>query len=147
MVTFLNKFERFVTGTLIVMLVVVVVISLFDLGWFLVRDILKPPIFVIEVGDLLEIFGFFLLVLIGLELLDTIKCYYVEGRIELKVVFSVALIALGRKIIILEPEKYSGLTLIGVGVIILALVVGYFVVATKCLGFQRISEKPETPKI
>ena len=104
---------------------------------------MKPPLFILEVGDLLEIFGFFLLVLIGLELLETVKCYYIEGRIELKVIFSVALIALGRKIIILEPEKYGGLTLIGVGIIILALVAGYYVVSMKGLQYQYSRVKRE----
>ena len=136
MIDYLKKFERIVTGMLIMMLAVVIVLALLELGWLLIQDILKPPLFILAVKDLLEIFGFFLLVLIGLELLETITCYYVEGRIELKVIFTVALIALGRKIIILDLDKYSGLTLIGIGAIILALVAGYFVVSMKDLSFQ-----------
>ena len=147
MIYYLKKFERIVTGTLIVMLAVVVILALIELGWILIQDVLKPPIFILEIDDLLEIFGLFLLVLIGIELLDTIKCYYVEGRIDLKVIFTVALIALGRKIIILEPEKYDGLTLIGMGVIIFALVAGYFVVSTKGLIFQRSREKSGPPEV
>jgi len=147
MIDCLKKFERIVIGALIVMLAVVIVLALIELVWILVQDVLKPPVFILEIKDLLEIFGFFLLVLIGLELLDTIKCYYVEGRIDLKVIFTVALIALGRKIIILEPEKYGGLTLIGMGVIIFALVAGYFVVSTKGLIFQRSREKSGPPEV
>jgi uncharacterized membrane protein (DUF373 family) len=128
------------------MLALVVVLALIDLGWLLVQDILKPPLFILEIGDLLEIFGVFLLVLIGLELLETVKCYYLKGKIELKVIFTVALIAIGRKIIILEPDKHSGLTLIGIGVIILALVAGYFVVSAKDMKFQRSLTKPENPE-
>jgi len=143
MIDYLEKFERIVTAVLLVMLAAVVVLALIDLAWLLIQDILKPPLFILEVGDLLEIFGFFLLVLIGLELLETVKCYYIEGRIELKVIFSVALIALGRKIIILEPEKYGGLTLIGVGIIILALVAGYYVVSMKGLQYQYSRVKRE----
>ena len=147
MIDYLKKFERIITGILIVMLAMVVILSVIDLGWFLIQGVLKPPLFILEIEDLLKIFGFFLLVLIGLELLETIKCYYVEGRIELKVIFSVALIALGRKIIILEPEKYTGLTLIGIGVITLALVAGYYVVSTADLKLQRSQTKPETRNI
>jgi uncharacterized membrane protein (DUF373 family) len=146
MIDYLKKFERIVTGTLIVMLAVVVVLALIELGWILIQDVLKPPIFILEIDDLLDIFGLFLLVLIGVELLDTIKCYYVEGRIDLKVIFTVALIALGRKIIILEPEKYGGLTLIGIGVIIFALVTGYFVVSSKGLSLQRSKIKSRPPE-
>lgn len=147
MIDNLKKFERIVTGALLVMLVVVVALALIELAWIIIQDVMKPPLFILEIRDLLEIFGFFLLVLIGLELLETIKCYYVEGRIELKVIFAVALIALGRKIIILEPDKYSGLTLIGIGAIILALVTGYFVVSTSGLEFRRNRANPETPEV
>jgi uncharacterized membrane protein (DUF373 family) len=147
MIDYLKKFERIVTGVLIVMLAIVVVLALIELGWILIQDILKPPLFILEINDLLEIFGLFLLVLIGIELLDTIKCYYVEGRIDLKVIFTVALIAIGRKIIILEPEKYDGLTLIGIGVIIFALVTGYFIVSTKGINFQRSRTKPRPPEV
>lgn len=146
MIDFLKKFERIVTGLLIVLLSLVIVLSLVELGWILIKDILNPPVFILEVEELLGLFGLFLLVLVGLELLETIKCFYVEGKIELKVVFTVALIALGRKIIILEPEKYGGLTLIGIGVIILALVVGYLVVSTKGLAFQRNLTAPKNPE-
>lgn len=147
MIDYLKKFERIVTGTLLVMLAAVIALALLDLGWILIQDMLKPPLFILDLGDLLEIFGVFLLVLIGLELLETIKCYYLEGRIELKVIFTVALIALGRKIIIMEPSKYTGLTLIGIGVIILALVAGYFVVSTRGLEFRRNRTKPESPEM
>ena len=144
MINFLKKFEHIVTGMLVLMLALVIVLSLIDLVWLLIQDTLKPPLFILEIDDLLDIFGFFLLVLIGLELLETIKCFYLEGRIELKVIFTVALTALGRKIIILEPEKYGGLTLIGIGVIILALVAGFFVVSSQGLEFRRSRTKSET---
>ena len=146
MITFLKKFEHIVTGILILMLSVVIVLSLIELGWILVKDVMSPPFLILEVEQLLELFGIFLLVLVGLELLETIKCFYVEGRIELKVVFTVALIALGRKVITLEPENYSGLTLIGVGVIILALVAGFFVVSHTDLHYQKNLTPPKTPE-
>lgn len=146
MIKYLKKFERFVTGVLIVMMVVVIALALIELGWMLIKDVLKPPILILEIQDLLEIFGFFLLVLIGIELLETIKCYYVEGKIELKVIFTVALIALGRKIIIMEPGKYGGPTLIGIGVVILALVAGYFVTSNRGLRFRQQRTDKRDPR-
>lgn len=135
MIDLLKKFERVVTGALLIMLALVIVLALVEVGWLLIQDIFKPPMFILEVGDLLEIFGVFLLVLIGLELLETVKHYYIDGKIELKVIFAVALTALGRKIIILEPEKMGSSTLIGLGVIIFALVAGYFVVSRRLQNY------------
>jgi uncharacterized membrane protein (DUF373 family) len=126
----LKKFERFIIASLILMMSAVILLAVGELAWILVQDIISPPVMILEVDELLEIFGLFLLVLIGIELLETIKHYYTDGKIELTVIFTVALIALSRKIIILEPEKYDALTLVGVGIVILALVAGYWATVT-----------------
>jgi len=128
MIKYLNKFERIVIATLILMLAVVILLSVVELGWVLISDIMTPPVFILEIKELLELFGLFLLVLIGIELLETMKKYYAEGRIELDVIITVSLIAIGRKIITLDPKAYDPLTLVGMAAIILALFIGYWVI-------------------
>lgn len=130
MIEHLKKFEHFIVAALILMMVLVILLSVGELAWILVQDVMSPPVLILEIDELLELFGFFLLVLIGIELLETIKNYYTEGKIELTVIFTVALIALARKIIILEPDKYDPVTLVGLGILILALVSGYWVTVT-----------------
>jgi uncharacterized membrane protein (DUF373 family) len=127
----LRKLQYGIVVTLIGLLAIVVVLSTIELAWILIKDILSEPVLILEISELLEIFGFFLLVLIGIELLETIKKYLEKGVIELKIIFSVALIAVGRKIIILDPKEYDGFTLLGIGAIILALVIGYGIVTDK----------------
>ena len=58
-------------------------------------------------GHLLEYFGYVLLVLIGVELLDTIRAYLQEHVVHVEIVLEVALIAVARKIIILELKDVS----------------------------------------
>lgn len=128
MIKYLHKFERVVIATLILMLALVVLLSVLELGWVLIRDISKPPIFILEIRELLELFGLFLLVLIGIELLETMKKYYTKGRVDLDVIISVSLIALGRKIITMDPKAYDPMTLVGIAAIILALFLGYWVI-------------------
>ena len=128
MIEYLHKFERVVIATLILMLALVVLLSVLELGWVLIRDISKPPIFILEIRELLELFGLFLLVLIGIELLETMKKYYTKGRVDLDVIISVSLIALGRKIITMDPKAYDPMTLVGIAAIILALFLGYWVI-------------------
>ncbi|WML91287.1 phosphate-starvation-inducible PsiE family protein [Thiothrix lacustris] len=127
-VVLMKNFEKFITLALIVMMLIVVALSTMELGWLLYKDVFNPPLFVLDTAELLEIFGFFLMILIGLELLETMKEYYLHGKIGLHVIIAIALIALGRKIITLDIDKYQPLALIGVGVIITALVAGYWVV-------------------
>ena len=128
MIDYLHKFERIVIATLMLMLALVILLSVIELGWVLITDIITPPVFILEIRQLLELFGLFLLVLIGIELLETMKKYYTEGKVDLDVIISVSLIAIGRKIITMDPKAYEALTLVGMAAIILALFAGYWVI-------------------
>lgn len=130
MLKLIKYFEKVVTLVLILFMAVVVTLSLYELGLILYKDIMTPPLGVLEINELIELFGFFLIVMIGVELLETMKDFLVYGHIRLNVIMAVALLAIGRKIIILDIEKYDPTTLIGLGIIILALVVGYWVART-----------------
>ncbi len=73
----IEKFERVINIALLLMLALVVLLATIDLGWIIVRDILTPPVILLEIEELLELFGAFLLVMIGVELLNTVKtCHY-----------------------------------------------------------------------
>jgi uncharacterized membrane protein (DUF373 family) len=127
-IKFLKQFERIIVHALIVMMIVTVLLATIELGWIIVKDIITPPIILLEIDELLEIFGFFLLVLIGIELLETIKAYLIERVVHVEVVIEVALIAIARKVIILDLEKYESLTLIGIAALILAIGVAIFAI-------------------
>ena len=119
--TLLAKIQKSTVVVLAGMLLVVVVLSTAHLAVLIGGEIWKPPRFLIPVQGLLEIFGYFLLVLIGFELLETLKAYLKKDVIHVRVVLEVALIALARKAIIEEPSTMPGLTLFGVAALILAL--------------------------
>lgn len=131
MTDFLKKFERLIVNSLIVMMVLIVFLATIELGWIILKDIVTHPILLLEINELLEIFGFFLLVLIGIELLETIKAYLDEKVIHVEIVLEVALIAIARKVIILDLDKYSALTLSGMAALILAVAAGFYVVKKK----------------
>jgi uncharacterized membrane protein (DUF373 family) len=75
-----------------------------------------------------HIFSDVLMVLLGLELLETLKFYFREHHVRIEVILVVAMIAVGRHLIQVNFEKASALTLIGLGVLIVSLAVGYFLV-------------------
>lgn len=75
---------------------------------------------------MLEIFGYFLLVLIGVELLETLKAYVKKDAFHVRVVLEVALIAMARKVIIEEPNAVSSLTLFGIAALIRAPGVAFY---------------------
>lgn len=122
----IQRFEKVIIVALAIMMGVVVLLATIELAFILVRDVVSPPIIILEIGELLELFGLFLLVLIGIELLETLKAYIVDHVIRVHVVFSVSLIAVARKVIILDIEKIPSLKLVGIAAIIIALSFGYF---------------------
>jgi uncharacterized membrane protein (DUF373 family) len=128
MMVILRKFERGMILTLIIMMTIVLFLSIIELGWILVEDIITEPVLLLEIKELLEIFGLFLLVLIGIELLDSIKTYITENVIHVEVVLIVAMIAIARKVIILDIDKYSSMTFIGIASLILSLSVAYYLI-------------------
>ncbi|MGC2767472.1 MAG: phosphate-starvation-inducible PsiE family protein [Candidatus Acidiferrum sp.] len=127
METLLMKVQKFTVLSLAAMLCVVVFLSTLHLGVLIAEEIWAPPRFLIRVQGLLEIFGYFLLVLIGVELLETLKAYLKKDVIHIRVVLEVALIAMARKVIIEEPNAVPGLTLFGIAALILALGIAFHV--------------------
>ena len=121
MLDLLKKFEKMVTVTLVVLMAVVVLLATIELGWIIVQDIITPPVFLLEISELLDIFGLFLLVLIGVELLETIKAYLRENVVHFEVVLTVAMIAIARKVITLDVKELPSMTLVGIAAIIVAL--------------------------
>jgi len=122
----LSKFQKFTVLALAGMLVVVVMLSTVHLGTLIGQKIWEPPRFLIPVQGLLEIFGYFLLVMIGVELLETLRAYLKKDVIHVRVVLEVALIAMARKVIIEEPNVVPSLTLFGIAALILALGIAYY---------------------
>ncbi len=127
MFTILKRCEKLIIQALMVMMAIVLGFATIDLGWLITKDVLESPLFLPSVDQLLDIFGLFMLVLIGVELLETImKSYITQGQPHFEVVLSVAIIAIARKVIILDLSKVDSLSLIGIASIIVALTVGYF---------------------
>ena len=128
MINLLKSFERWMVQALMVMMALVLALATLDLGWLIVRDIFQQqPYFLLSVEQLLDIFGLFMLVLIGVELLETImKTYLTPGQAHYEVVLSVAIIAIARKVIILDMKNTDSLSLLGIAAIIVALTLGYY---------------------
>ena len=132
MLPFIKSFEKIIVRVLVILMAFVLLLSTVELAWVIIKDIITPPVLLLEIDELLEIFGLFMLVLIGIELLDTIaKTYMAESVDHAQIVMAVAIIAIARKVIILDVKDLSGLALVGIAAIILALSIGYYLIKKK----------------
>jgi uncharacterized membrane protein (DUF373 family) len=127
------------------MMTAILVLATIELGYYLIRNIIHSDYLLVDLDELINLFGIFLMVLIGIELLDTIKIYLKQNQVHVEVVILVAIIALARKIVVLEVEKFSGETIIGLGVLILALSVAYYLIKKAGLMTFEFNDNNEPP--
>ncbi|KAB2888764.1 MAG: phosphate-starvation-inducible E-like protein [Desulfobulbaceae bacterium] len=129
MIELIKKFEKTLIFALVVMMAIVLLLATIELGWIIVKDIVTPPLFLLEIDELIEIFGLFMLVLIGIELLETIIKTYLDRSTEhVTIVLAVALIAIARKVIVLDVQEFTGEILLGIAAVIIALAGGYYLI-------------------
>jgi len=123
----LHIFEGFISRVLSVAMVIVIFAALFDLGVVLFEGLFADPVGRLTTS-LTQVFGLFLNVLIALELLENITAYLKKQVVQVELVIVTSLIAVSRKIIILDLEKTAGLNLIALGTTILALSISYWLI-------------------
>ncbi len=132
MIEIIKKFEKMIILALVAMMALVLFLSTLEVAWIIIKDIITPPVLLLDIDELLEIFGLFMLVLIGIELLETmIKTHQSQSTDRVKIVMAVAIIAIARKVIILDMNELSGVAVLGIAAIILALSIGYYLIKRK----------------
>ena len=115
-----------------VLLVLVIIVALYQL-WYLfvvairdhVADIRSIPLLTEAVQ---RGFSGVLLIVLGLELLETLRVYFTHHRVRLEIILVVAIIAVGRHVINLDFHALSGAEVAGIAALILALTGGYYLV-------------------
>ncbi len=138
--------QKSIIYTLIVLMSGVLILATVELGYYLVKSVFESKFALIDLDQLMDLFGVFMLVLIGIELLDTIKVYLKENVVHVEVVVLVAIIAVARKVVVLKIEEIDGVTIIGIAFIIVALAVAYYLIKKAGLMVCSFDEK-EADKI
>jgi uncharacterized membrane protein (DUF373 family) len=122
-VSLIHIAKKWMSFFVLILMTIVVVIAIVELGIILYLDIFDPTddVLFLEIDELFKIFGFFFIILIGFELIETVEMYFKDNIIHAEVVLLVAVIAVSRKVILLDLEKYEPLAIMGLGIIIMAL--------------------------
>lgn len=127
----INKIEDYIYYILCALLLVVIIAALIELAIFVVLSVI--PEFnltsILTSSEMIKVLESFLLILIAIELLETIKIFIREHVLRVEGVIILALIAIARKVIVLDttlPETYF--EMIGIAAIIFALGTAYYFV-------------------
>lgn len=124
----LGQFEGLLAKVLSIVMLVVIVVIVADLFIYLWSALRVTPAEGFFGATLSQIFGLFLSVLIALEILENITAYLKEHVVHVELVIATALTAVGRKLVILDLEKISGVSLIGLAAAVLSLSISYLIV-------------------
>jgi len=136
MMKYINKFQKVVIWSVIWMMVLVILGTTLEVGWIIVSNLTNPPYLLFEVDNVLDIFGLFFIIIIGIELLETIKMILDESMMNVGIIILVGLTALVRKILVIDIKTTSPLFLVGMGVLIVALAAAYYLVVLSGNNFK-----------
>lgn len=129
---FWQGFDLWILRVLQVMLAVGIVAALATMGVLMVQGILTLHERVDTVPELQRsvqmLFAGVLLVVLGLELMDTLRNYFIEHRLRVEFLISVALIAVARHVIQIDYEHASAMTIAAMAALLLALTGGYVMI-------------------
>jgi uncharacterized membrane protein (DUF373 family) len=127
----LENIESWVSRILSIGIIVVTLLSIVHLGYALVSmsiaTIYRQNNNSFS-AELFQLFGLFLNVLIALEILENITAYLKKQVIHVELVLVTALIAVSRKIIILDFEKKDSNDLIALAIAVFSLSLSYFII-------------------
>lgn len=112
------------------LMVIVILWGVADVFYVIYQNLTSPPLLMmLSVHDIFEIFAAVMVVLIGIEIFINIRMYLGSDVLPLKLVLATALMAVARKVIVLDLAKLGYQEILSLAATILALGVTYWLVS------------------
>jgi uncharacterized membrane protein (DUF373 family) len=122
---FFDQIEKYFSYVLLGLMALIVASATLKVAYVIITRIFRPPGYFIGVEDLFDLFGLFLLVLIGLWLMTCIRMYVKDHTIHAELMMLIAITAITRKIVIIDAKQIDPLIMFGIGFVIISLTAGY----------------------
>lgn len=114
-----------------ILMTIVVLWGVADVVMVLYQKLMTPPFMMLTISDILGLFGAFMAVLIAIEILINIIIYLRDDVIHVKIVMATALMAIARKVIIMDFTVITADYVLATAAVILAMSLGYWLVVVK----------------
>ena len=141
LIAFLNKAIRFSVKVLAILMVLVIFWGVGDVVYVLYHNLMDPPYMLLSIADIFKTFAAFLAVLIAIEIYQNIILYLRTDVIPLKLVIATALMAIARKVIILDFKDLSAMYVFAMAAVVLSLGITYYLLSKQHRG--KLIEKEE----
>jgi uncharacterized membrane protein (DUF373 family) len=129
LIRFLHRVIRLAVKFLAVLMVLVIIWGIGDVLYVLYQRLMSPPLLLLKINDIFETFGAFMAVLIAIEIFINIRLYLGTGTLPVYLVVATALMAIARKVIVLDLDNITPEFVFGIAAVVLALGVTYWLVA------------------
>jgi uncharacterized membrane protein (DUF373 family) len=127
----LHSVIHFAVRLLAVLMTLVILWGVADVVYVIYERVVAEPFLLLTVSDILVVFGSFMAVLIAIEIFINITVYIKRDALPIKMVIATALMAVARKVIMLDFKDMDWTYLIGIAAIILALGLTYWLISYK----------------
>jgi uncharacterized membrane protein (DUF373 family) len=128
LIRLLHVVIRFCVKLLALLMVVVILLGVADVCYVMYTRLMAPPVLLLDVGDIFKIFGAFMVVLIAIEIFINIRLYLGSSTLPIKLVIGTALMAIARKVIVLDLDNTTSIYVFAIAAVVLALGVAYWLV-------------------
>ena len=125
---FLSRINRISVRMLAMIMTAVILWGVVDVLYVLYEKLMQPPVFVLGISDILATFGAFIAVMIAIEIFENITVYLREDVIHVEIVMATALMAIARKVIVLDYQEMSAEYVFATAAVTLAMSIGYWLV-------------------
>ena len=127
-ITFCHRTIRAAVKVLAVLMMITILWGVLDVMYVMYQKLIMPTFTTLTMIDIVVTFGSFLAVLIAIEIFVNITLYIRRDVIHVKLVVATALMAIARKVIILDFSEVSSSYVWATGVVILALGITYWLI-------------------
>jgi uncharacterized membrane protein (DUF373 family) len=137
--------ERMLVSAILLVFSIILILAFIDVAYEIYGDVIAPPIFVVNANNLMDLFSLVLIIVIGIELLETIKAYLKSHIVHVELVVLVAIIAIARKVIVWDFNQYTFTELLALAAMVTALGVTYFLVKKSGVGWEIGPNNDDSP--
>ena len=130
-VGWLKQSIRWAVRVLAVLMMLVIWWGVADVIYVLYERIMAHPYMLLNISDILATFGAFMAVLIAIEIFVNITSYLRDDVIHIKIVLATAVMAVARKVIVLDYKETGADYVYATAALVLALSVAYWLAVVK----------------
>ena len=124
----LHQIIRVCVKVLAILMTLVIIWGVADVFYVFYTRLFTPPVMLLNVSDIFAIFAAFMVVLIAVEIFINIRMYLGSNTLPIKLVIATALMAIARKVIVLDLAATESIYVFGIAAVVVALALAYWLV-------------------